>query len=169
MQLRGNAGKYGERVARMFDSMGNVSARVETEKFVKFESEPAASRLLLDANGTVGPDHLEHSKQVLARATLLLRLATGTVSDLLRTSGLDFEEELEFWWNGDSVRRRLWSEGVAPESFADLWIDVETALEDAGEWLKSGKEISHWGFWNDSGRAGWTLSTVERAFLWGLP
>ena len=95
LQLPGNGQKYVERVDRMLDAMGGVSAGTEMARFLKFESTPGASPLLTDSNGNVGPDHRDHSKQVLARATLLLRLATGTVSDLLKRSGMDFEGGIE--------------------------------------------------------------------------
>ena len=161
--------KFEQSVDRMLDSLVVGQVREETGKFLKFEIEPDASSLLSDASGKVVPNHVDHSKQVLARATLLLRLATGSMSDLLKKSSSDFESELEFWWNEEAVRRRLWSQGVAPDSFADLWEDVKIALDDADVWLESsGKESSHWGFWTEKGSAGWMLSTVERAFLWGL-
>ena len=164
-------GRFAKDAERMLDALGVGAAQTELHRFLTFgpDMEADASSLLVDASGNVKGDHVDHSKQVLARATLLLRLATGSVAELLKESGSDFERELEFWWNGEAVRRRLWSAVGTPGSFPDLWGDVELALEDAEEWLKSpGTETTHWGFWNEKGEAGWTLSTVERAFLWGM-
>ena len=125
--------------------------------------------MLTDASGKVEASHIYHSKQVLARATILLRLATGSVSALLKESDIDFGEELEFWWNSAGVRRRLWGVVAAPESFTDLWVNVEEALADVTDWLQSmPADGSHSGFWTAHPQAGWTLSTVERAFLWGF-
>lgn len=160
---------YDQRVDRMLDGLVTGPLREETERFLRFETESEASALLLDASGDVDPDHVDHSKQVLARATLLLRLATGSVSQMLKESGADFGGDLEFWWSREAVRRRLWSVGEELGSFSELWGDVESALEDAEAWLESPEtETSHWGFWREQGQAGWMLSTVERAFLWGV-
>ncbi|WP_446830481.1 hypothetical protein [Candidatus Foliamicus sp.] len=164
-----NMGKFKRRVERMLNAMDTAATWKEFQKFLTFEMSRVPSSLLVDANGRVQADHKSHSRQVLARATLLLRLATGSVSDLLKASGSDFERELKFWWNGDAVRRRLWSLGAAPESFLELWSDVETALRVAEEWRRSpDKEASHWGFWTATGETGWMLSSSERAFLWGM-
>ena len=164
-------GKFAQDVERMLDALGVGARQTEFYRFLTFDPEmgPEASSLLVDASGVAEADHVDHSKQVLARATLLLRLATGSVSGLLNEAGSNFEQELEFWWNGEAVRRRLWSKAEGPGSFPDLWRDVETALEDAEEWLESPRtENSHWAFWTDRGETGWMLSTVERAFLWGI-
>ena len=164
-------GRFAHDVERMLNALGMGTRQTEFQRFLTFhtETETEPSSLLIDAGGDVEADHVDHSKQVLARATLLLRLATGSVSQLLKESGSDFERELDFWWNSEAVRRRLWSEEGGPGSFSDLWGDVELALEDAVDWLESPEtETSHWGFWTERGRAGWMLSTVERAFLWGL-
>ena len=161
--------RYEQGVVRMLDGLVTGPLRGESERFLNFETDPEVSSLLVDASGDVGADHVDHSKQVLARATLLLRLATGSVSDLLQESGADFGQELEFWWSREAVRRRLWSVGEELGSFSELWGDIESALEDAEAWLESPEtETSHWGFWRDQGRAGWMLATVERAFLWGV-
>lgn len=167
----GDTARFAQEVERMLNALGVGTRQTEFLRFLTFDPDVGAepSSLLVDASGEVEADHVDHSKQVLARATLLLRLATGSVSQLLKESGTDFAQELEFWWSGGAVRRRLWSMAQRPGSFPDLWVDVETALEDVGEWLGSPQtETSHWGLWTDRGKAGWMLSTVERAFLWGI-
>lgn len=164
-------GRFAQDVHRMLGALGVGTGQTELHRFLTFDPEVGAeaSPLLVDASGDVEAGYVDHSKQVLARATLLLRLATGSVSELLKESGSDFEQELEFWWNGEAVRRRMWSAAEGPASFTDLWGDVEVALEDAEEWLESPQtESTHWGFWQEKGQAGWMLSTVERAFLWGI-
>ena len=166
-----NMDRFKRDVKRMLDALGMGIREAEHQRFLTFgaETETKPSSLLVDANGRVEANHADHSKQVLARATLLLRLATGSVSELLKDSGYDFERELKFWWSGNAVRRRLWSAAAGSGPFTDLWDEVGTALEDAEEWLESpGIEASHWGFWTERGNAGWMLSTVERVFLWGM-
>ena len=161
--------RYARRVGQMLDAINTGPLRGEIEKFLTFQTDGSRPSLLIDASGKRPADHVDHSKEVLARATLLLRVATGSVSDLLRQSNSDFATELQFWWNGPAVRRRLWSEGMVPASFVDLWDDIGDALEDAGAWSASeDQEISHWGFWRERATAAWTLSTAEPVFLWGV-
>lgn len=162
------ARKYAERVGQMLDGVLTGHERANVEVFLSEGATRTTSALLLDAAGTVGPDHVDHSKQVLARATLLLRLATGAVGGLLKDSGTDFAKELRFWWNAQGVRRRLWGGSGVP-GFADLWEDVSESLDEAGEWVSDvGEDLSHWRFWQEKANAGWHLTTTERVFLWGL-
>ena len=103
-----------------------------------------------------------------ARATLLLRLATGSVSQLLKESGSDFERELDFWWNsGSGAPPTL---GARKEGLGRSRISGVTSNQRGGCCRLAGghpeTETSHWGFWTERGRSGWMLSTVERAFLW---
>ncbi|MYE84917.1 MAG: hypothetical protein F4X31_01550 [Gammaproteobacteria bacterium] len=162
-------GRFTQEVARMLGALGVGAEQSDLRSFLAFDLVQRPSSLLVDASGDVEADHVDHSKQVLARATLLLRLATGSVAELLKESDSDFDQELQFWWKGEAVRRRLWSMSGRPEAFPDLWDDVESALEDAQMWLSSPPaETSHWSFWTQTQQAGWLLSTVERAFLWGM-
>ncbi len=161
--------KYEKNVDHMLNALAMVPNKQEIKQFLNSKIDEGFSDFLMDASGNAEPEHVDHSKQVLARATLLLRLATGSVADLLQTSGSHFEKELQFWWKEEAVRRRLWSKNMMPETFLDLWDDIEDALGDAEEWLQSSDtEISHWGFWKNREGSGWVLSTVERVFFWGI-
>ena len=106
---------------------------------------------------------MEHSKQVLARATLLLRVATGSSADLLKEAGSTVKEALEFWWSSVAVRRRLWSDDDTPSSFTDLWQDIEEALSLSEQWPQD-----YYTLWSDHAQEAATLVTTERVFLWGL-
>ena len=118
------------------------------------ELEPTTP-VIADAAGRDGPEHKDHSKQVLARAFLLLRVASGAA-----------QEHLEF---AVPVSRSLWPTGEPPMSFADLWADVKDAIDTLKLWLADGNAIpSHFTLWRDHAVAAGVLGTPERVALWGL-
>ena len=63
---------------------------------------------------------------VLARATLLLRVASAVCAQLLNQSGFT-RANLEFWWKTMGLEYGLWTDGKEPEDFADLWGVVDDA------------------------------------------
>ncbi|MCV0377515.1 hypothetical protein [Microbacterium sp.] len=68
--------------------------------------------------------HLE----VISRALLLLRLATGSTAELLRDAGID-RKSVEFWWLELLDARGIWDGGITP-SLDELWDDLADALDD---------------------------------------
>ena len=106
------------------------------------------------------------SHQLLARALLLLRLATGSVAKLLSGSVADARQGLAFWLNDLQVRRQLWPGNEPPEEFSDLWDDVDDSIEEIDDWRHRGG--CYYEMWRDHGDAVTTLATTERIFLWGL-
>ena len=141
----------------------------EWHKFLSYEKLADTPEIIHDANGNDNAYHPDHSKQVLARATLLLRVATGCSADLLNAAKPNIENELKFWRSSPSVRRRLWSESdLLPEAI-DLWSDVDGASNSIDQWLEQhGPSASHHALWTDQASAASTLATAERAFLWGV-
>lgn len=105
---------------------------------------------------------------ILARATLLLRISVGLVSQLYKDGGVQ-KDELNFVWNQYGIDGGFWSPGNIHTDFNNLWIDVQTSLDDlkldiqtlganANIYeIKSRKpqEIIHFG-------------QINRACLWGL-
>ena len=138
-------------------------------EFLAYEELPNIHGIIQAANGTKEATHPDHSKQVLARATLLLRIATGCAETLLREAGPNYKDNLNFWWSSPSVRRRLWAESDRPDSFIDLWSDIEEASIEIREWLKqNGHQACRYDLWTDQPAATATLTTTERAYLWGI-
>ena len=141
------------------------------EEFLAFQNLSKAHGLIQDANGNVNQFHKDHSKQVLARATLLLRISTGCSALLLEEAGVSGRSDLEFWKSGSSVRRRLWSDADPVVSSIDLWLDVESASELIDQWLlqvADDSPASCHALWTEQAAAAATLATAERAFLWGV-
>ena len=100
---------------------------------------------------------------MLARATLLLRVATGSSAELLKEVESTVREALEFWWSSKAVSRRLWSDADAPLSFIELWQDVGDVLGSIGQYPQD-----YYTLWSNHAQEAATLATTERVFLWGL-
>ena len=131
-------------------------------------SRASQPHLVLDASGKRRHTHLQHSQQVIARATLLLRIATGGLATVMRSVGSSVYDDLHFWWSQAAVRRRLWSSTQPPGSFIDLWKDVDDILDDATNWSRTSKpDDSHAEFWNKESASSRVLPTFDRAFFWG--
>jgi len=131
--------------------------------FLNYDNLQEIPPILQDANARDDSCHVGHSKHVLARAALLLRVATGSTVDLLNEAGLTIKKDLSFWWTSPAVKRRLWSNNDAPTSFVDLWQDIEDAMD-----LDNRSPLDSYTLWSNHSREAAILATTERAFLWGL-
>ena len=76
------------------------------------------------------------AQSVLARATLLLRIANGVCARHLADAGVA-KQDLQFWWTGYGKNGGLWPDGDELDSFADLWTEVYYALDDIEDELDS--------------------------------
>ncbi|MDE2848160.1 MAG: hypothetical protein OXO51_15760 [Gemmatimonadota bacterium] len=134
------------------------------KSFLEFDNLQDSPQIIIDASANDDAFHPQHSKQVLARATLLLRVATGATADLLDEAGPSLREDLAFWWSSTSVRRRLWLENDDPSSFVYLWNDISEALSSFDDYMPN----DYYSLWLRNAREAATLATTERAFLWGV-
>ena len=160
---------YHRRVENMLNGLGlSDGSRKQWSEFLNYEREKKTPQIIQDANKKDSPDHPSYSKQMLARATLLLRVATGLSADLLDQAGPTVKADLEFWWQSQAVRRRLWPEEEPVNSFPDLWQDVKGALESIDEWMEQNGSVDHYSLWQDHSSEASTLTMTERACLWGL-
>jgi hypothetical protein len=85
--------------------------------------------LLELAEGEAEPDDASHHIEVLARAMLLLRLATGSCRHMLRRAGVS-AESLEWWWRELGVDRGLWAAAPDPEDLIDEWQWYKDAIDE---------------------------------------
>ena len=75
------------------------------------------------------------AQAVLARATLLLRIASGVCAQRLANAQVT-KKKLQFWLTRFGEDSGLWSDGTEPESFTDLWEEVGYALDNVEEALE---------------------------------
>lgn len=66
---------------------------------------------------------------ILARATLLLRIANGVCAQRLANAEVA-KQELQFWWTNLGEDGGFWSGDSKPDQFTDLWAEVSHALDD---------------------------------------
>lgn len=70
--------------------------------------------------------------ELLSRAALLLRLASGSCGHHLAQANVDWEALL-FWLDDIGTRRGFWSEHGYPDAAVDLWTDIVEVLDDIEE------------------------------------
>ena len=125
--------------------------------------EPAVVKM---AHGSAKVGDANHVVEVMSRATMLLRLATGASANLMSDAGIE-REHLEFWIQSVGTSRGVWRPEQPPESLVDLWADVESALDDIDDWL-GGTAPSMREIWSDRPGELARLGECERVALWGL-
>ena len=161
---------YATQVAAMLnEQMISDAARTRLYQLLLYETEGDTPDLFVAAGRNYRPTHIDHSRQVLARATLLLRVATGSLATLLKESNTVFRTDLVFWWTKPAMRRRLWPTDAAPATFSDLWDDANEAVQAVSEWSQMAPDPECGkSFWTQHSSEASTLATPERIFLWGI-
>lgn len=162
--------QYRVRVEHMLNAL-NLSDVARNRFRMFLDPFDPISRVTLpsDAGGKDLPKGISHSKQVLARAALLLRVATGCARELLDSTGEDLRRLIGFWCSDASVRRRMWPEQTVPGSFAELWDDADESLEIIEGWLeRASTSDCAFAFWGRHSTEATVLSTTERLCLMGL-
>lgn len=105
---------------------------------------------------------------ILARATLLLRVSVGLVSQLYKEGGIS-KGELNFVWNSYAIDNGFWLPGSPLSDFKDLWIDIETKLTDLKLDVNSGNfENSPCSIKQRNPEAIILTGQINRACLWGF-
>jgi hypothetical protein len=123
-------------------------------------------RLLSLAEGKSKPSDATYHLEVIARAALLLRVATGCCNRMMRRAGIR-EHDLKFWLDRLGEERGIWHTGSAPADFADLWTDIEDALNDLDAAYASPQAPTSYRELFDAAAAPLrTLATTERIPLW---
>lgn len=140
----------------------------EWKRFLCYESFGQPSLILQEAKGTNKSSHPRHHLQVLSRATLLLRLASGACHRILESLPDFNRDDLEFWWSTTGRERALWHTEDEPDDFVDLWADVDEAITELQQWQDSDDDKSYYRVWRDYPRSVGILGTCERIALWGL-
>lgn len=108
------------------DSLGGIAtpSLVSTLKSISI----GTSTLLDEARRT--ESRPSTATPMLARAFLLLRLASASAASLLRDAGLR-REQLEFWWKAYGQDLGLWVDAPDVETFSELWLDISDAIDEA--------------------------------------
>lgn len=139
----------------------------EWREFLCYRRDPNENLLIVHAESSDPVSSPTQHIQVIARATLLLRLATGAARNNLKTLGTADVDNLSFWWNPIGESKGLWEPGVPPAQFSDLWQDIDDSLDQLQTWRDAGGQ-SKKELFNGAARDIRSLSSCERVGLWSL-
>lgn len=167
-QATSSGSEYGARISGMV-GQGTPSgwSAGEWTRFFTRQVESQTPLVIREAAGTAPVSDPRHHFQVLSRAVLLLRLATGACLRLLQASGAS-RTDLGFWWRALSEERGLWRTNDEPLQSADLWADIDEAMSAIGDWEEStippDRSIAAWR--SAHANAISVLGECERVALW---
>lgn len=125
------------------------------------------SLVINSVNGDIGDDVSSPQQGMLARALMLLRLATGASRRMLINSGIQ-KEQLQFWWHRLGVELALWDDGNEPDDPQSLWLDVEEAIASIKGWVSAGDQKRMHSSRAKEGAALAVIDELERVGFWGL-
>lgn len=155
-------------IKRMLGVM-NIPGEHEWERFLRRDTDPQDPMILTEAAGTLSISSPRHHLQVISRAALLLRVATGMCLSLLQSANIVLAD-LSFWWRPLAETRGLWTPGEEPDLVTDLWEDIEAIIVDMASWETSqvGTVPSYRQWRNDQPRTVTSMSDCELIAFWGL-
>ena len=108
--------------------------------------------------------------QVIARAAMLLFVATRSASIHLSNAGYT-RDDLSFWWKRFGIDRSLWADDAVPDDPRDAWADMHDALDDLDESLAAPVPTSSTSWRRKLGvlnRSADDFAAWELVAIWGL-
>ena len=105
--------------------------------FLKREVDPEDAPILGFAVGSSDPSDPGCHFNVLSRAALMLRMATGASTRMLRAAEIQ-PQEYSFWWSRIGLDAGLWPEAPDPEDVAEYWVEISESLQVLEEWAEQG-------------------------------
>lgn len=139
----------------------------EWKDFLNYREQPNDNHLVLYAESSDPVSSPLHHMQVVARATLLLRVATGAARENLNGLRDVDRNHLKFWWRPIGESRGLWEAGAIPAHFSDLWLDIDASLDRLQSWRSTGGN-SRKALFSGAADVIRSLSSCERVALWSL-
>lgn len=148
------------------------------ERFLKREIEPEEPDIIdlvrFKVNGADATPNIErdikrpdHHLSVMARALLLLRLASGATRQMIIDAGICFDD-LAFWWHDYGSNRGLWQRPPSAAEITDGWADIERHLSEVDEWINRIPKASYHNLFSDIPLAITGLTNLEIVGLWSL-
>ena len=135
----------------------------------------ASTIRLLNANPLNDPMIFQYAQiqkttalSIISRATLLLRVSIGLVSQIYKAANVD-KNDLDFVWNNYGIDNGFWSQGNQPLDFNKLWTDVQPTFTDLiNDMTIPGNTNDMFSIRDRSSSTILQLSQINRACLWGL-
>src|SRR6266851_509616 len=145
---------------------GDLSEQ-QWRQFLTFRSPFSENLIFTEAEKRDAVSSPSHHIQVIARAVILLRVATGAVRLNLKNLPSQDVSLLAFWWKSVGEARGLWEGSTPPTQFTDLWLDIDSALATLQSWRSAGGAAKK-ALLAKAPDAVRTLSSCERVAMWGL-
>jgi hypothetical protein len=145
----------------------SAAAEVEWLKFITRSNAPHDA-IIFSHSQQPATDINVGAQAVISRAALLLRVASGSTTMLLRDAGYN-ATAIEFWAEGLGQGRGLW-EGKSSGDPLDLWADVVPLLEEV-ELFQQKYNPSQQSFFrigSELGRVVAGLGGCERVAIWSM-
>ncbi len=166
------SGSYKDRIRTTVDDVLPIPSsrfRGEVVDFLLRVTDSSDPVVLSEAFNNTKTTNPKHHIQVISRAALLLRVATG-ICDKLITEANYNRSDLSFWWEEFGIDRGLWDSASAPNNFIDLWDDVDEAVNDiqGGMGNQGAAYFSYASWWSERAKAISQLGRCERIILWGF-
>jgi hypothetical protein len=161
--------KYGERVAKTVSALFSDMQPELVNSYINFLSQEQDSSILKHASLQDDSSQPNQVYQMISRASLLLRLATGASAELLASTGHAWSD-FEFWWKALGNDIGFWELGDELDDPNDLWEDIRNSIIDMDESEANTPISSTFNLHTTKTNAKnlWTLSGTERIALWGL-
>lgn len=147
------------------------------EQFLKRETLPDEPGIIdlvrLNRRRTVPPvadrevRRSDHHLSVMARALLLLRIASGATRRMLVDAGISFDD-LSFWWHPYGTERGLWEVPPTAAHITDSWADTEADLLDIDDWLSHEPPGTYHDLLSTVPSSLTSLTNLEMVGLWSL-
>jgi hypothetical protein len=156
-------------VSPVIDNQGfQPEARRQWLDFITREISPGDTSMFL-FSGASSQTRNNSDLAIISRATLLLRFASGSASQLLAAAGMP-AEDLKFWWEAFGQGRGFWEGNKQSNELLDLWANVAAALQEIDEFHARTAEADRTFFsiGNDLGKAIVGLGNSELVALWSL-
>lgn len=99
--------------------------------------DPFVFQAALSRSKAINPAHHLHA---MARATLMLRVATGASRQMLHNAGIE-SRLLDFWWQKLAVSRSI-SSASSPDELSDAWADITEAVDQIDTYISGTQDAS---------------------------
>lgn len=140
--------------------------RAMLEGFLMRDDASSDPPLIQEAARSVSNEDGDLHLQMLGRATILLRLATGVVRETLDNANIGIDS-LGFWWQNVGILHGFWETPPSAIDRSDLWLDIDDGLVEVSRWMQKAQS-SHHSLLMDCAQAILKSTSVERLALIGL-
>lgn len=154
----------GTAIAEMEKNYETLDSRITSVvpfNFLIRATSPADHAVILEA---MKATHPAEPRAMIARAALLLRIATGMARVNLTTATIQPFDQLEDWWQKLGDQKGLWRPLQRPTTMDELWTEIEDAIEVA----RTAAPANRYDMLSKRDLSLVKLSEAERIGLWHL-